>query len=177
MESFNDRIKPGLQSGAIKGLGAFWWLLKILIPISFLTFILAYSGWINRIDFLLKPVLELISLPPMAALPLIAGLSTGIYGAIASMAVLPLTTDQMTLIAIFVLISHNLIQETVIQAKSGIHPIKAVLFRLGTSIITVMIVALFLNTKPQVSETAYRLTENRESFLTALKIWSLQTLY
>ena len=40
------------------------------------------------------------------------------------MIVVPLTQAQMTLIAIFLLISHNLVQEGIIQGKSGINPLK-----------------------------------------------------
>jgi len=119
-------------------------MLQIIIPISFLTSLLSYSGWMNRIDFLLQPVMTLLNLPSMAALPIVVGILTGIYGGIASMVMLPLTGDQMTLIAVFLLISHNLVQEGIVQAKSGIHPLKATLFRLTASVITVIIVARFL---------------------------------
>jgi hypothetical protein len=60
-----------------------------------------------------------IHLPAMAALPLLAGLLTGIYGAIAAMSVLPFTVDQMTLMAVFLLIAHSLIQEGLVQRQSG----------------------------------------------------------
>ena len=119
-------------------------MLQIIIPISFLTSLLSYSGWMDRIDFLLQPVMSLLNLPSMAALPILVGMLTGIYGGIASMVMLPLTNEQMTLIAVFLLISHNLVQEGIIQAKSGIHPLKATLFRLAASVITVIIVARFL---------------------------------
>jgi len=119
-------------------------MLKILVPISLFTALLEYSGWIYKIGFLLEPGMNLLNLPPIAILPLMVGLLTGIYGCIAAMVVLPLTQDQMTLIAIFILISHNLIQEGVIQGKSGMHPFKATVLRLSASIITVLMVSLFL---------------------------------
>ena len=46
-------------------------------------------------------------------------------GDIQSMVVLPLTIDQMTLIAVFLLISHNLIQEAIIQANMSDDPLKS----------------------------------------------------
>ncbi|HUT44581.1 MAG TPA: nucleoside recognition domain-containing protein [Desulfobacterales bacterium] len=144
MEFIQNRLKKGLISGITKGWSGFVWMLQIIIPISFLTSLLSYSGWMNRIDFLLQPVMTLLNLPSMAALPIVVGILTGIYGGIASMVMLPLTGDQMTLIAVFLLISHNLVQEGIVQAKSGIHPLKATLFRLTASVITVIIVARFL---------------------------------
>ena len=135
-------------------------MLKIIIPISFLTSLLSYSGWMDRIDFFLQPVMTLLNLPSMGALPILVGMLTGIYGGIASMVMLPLTTEQMTLIAVFILISHNLVQEGIIQAKSGIHPLKATLFRLIASVIAVVIVARFLrpDTLTVISEGMARAT-------------------
>ena len=118
MQNTNNKFRHSLTTGLAKGWSGFVWMLKILVPISLLTSLLAWSGWIYRLDFLLEPVMGVIGLPPVAALPFIAGLLAGPYGAIAAMAPLPLTIDQMTLLAIFLLISHNLIQEGVIQSKS-----------------------------------------------------------
>ncbi|UCG11535.1 MAG: iron transporter [Deltaproteobacteria bacterium] len=139
-------LNKALSSGARKGWGGFVWMIKILVPISFLTAVLAWSGWLERSDFLLQPIMSWLSLPPAAALPLLIGVLTGIYGAIAAMVVLPLSKEQMTLIAIFLLIAHNLIQEGVVQGKSGLHPAKATIFRLSAAILTVMISALFFDT-------------------------------
>jgi Fe2+ transport system protein B len=144
MQNTNSKLRISLTSGLVKGWRGFVWMLKILVPISLLTSLLTWSGGINRLDFIFAPVMGVIGLPPMAALPLIAGLLTGIYGAIAAMAPLPLTVDQMTLLAIFLVISHNLIQEGVVQSKSGLPFIKATLFRLMASILTVMVVSRFM---------------------------------
>jgi len=152
-------------------------MLQIIIPISFLTSLLSYSGWMDRIDFLLQPVMSLLNLPSMAALPILVGMLTGIYGGIASMVMLPLTSEQMTLIAVFILISHNLVQEGIIQAKSGIHPLKATLFRLTASVITVIIVARFL--KPEtltvMSEGMSRAAV--QPLMSMLKIWFIASFY
>jgi len=137
-------LKTILYSGLSKGWHGYVWILKILIPVSFFTMLLQYSGWLNALDFLLQPAMQLMGLPPVAALPLLIGMLTGIYGGIAAMVVLPLTQVQMTLIAVFLLISHSLIQEGIIQAKSGINPIKATVFRLAASVATVSVVSLFL---------------------------------
>jgi Fe2+ transport system protein B len=148
MTPHQNKFRYGLHSGIKKGWHGFVWMLKIIVPISFLTVLLDYSGWIHKIDFILEPAMNLLSLPPAATLPLIVGMLTGIYGGIASMVVLPLTNNEMTLIAVFLLISHNLIQEGMIQGQSGLNPIKATLFRLTASCVTVMIVAGFLGPEP-----------------------------
>ncbi len=152
-------------------------MLKILVPISFLTFLLDFSGWITKMDIILAPVMSVISLPPIAALPIIIGLFTGIYGAVAAMMVLPFSMDQMTLIAIFLLISHNMIVEGAIQGKSGINPIKATLFRLMASVVTVVIVAWFLDPQTAASGIQKSKTLSGASFASLLRTWSFKTAY
>jgi hypothetical protein len=172
-----DKARLTLVAGVKKGWSGFVWILKILVPISFLTELLEYSGWLHALDNVLEPLMKFIHLPPEAALPLLTGLLTGVYSAIASMAVLPLTVDQMTLIAIFLMIAHNLIQEGIIQAKSGVSAFKAIGFRLTAAVVTVMIVAHFLPsdttrliTRPSILSTAPGISE-------MLKSWSSTTFW
>ncbi len=88
--------------------------------------------------------MDLMSLPPVAALPLLIGVVTNIYGGIAAMAVLPFTRGELTLMALFLLIAHNMVQEGIIQGKSGINPWKATSIRLFTATLTVAVLAPFL---------------------------------
>jgi hypothetical protein len=131
--------------GLRKGWSGFLWMLKILVPISLLTTLLVNSGFLHRLDGILGPMMGILHLPPVAALPLVVGLTAGIYAGIAAMAPLPLSPEQMTLMAIFLLISHNLVQEGVVQDKSGLPMVKAIGFRLAASILTVMVVAPVLD--------------------------------
>lgn len=173
-----DRMKleEGLKAGLRKGLDGFIWIMKILIPVSFLTACIAWSGLLSRADFLLQPLMGLLSLPAMAALPLLIGMLTNIYAGIAAMAVLPFSSDQMTLMAIFLLIAHNLIQEGIVQAKSGIHPAKATLFRLSAAILTVMAVAPFFDITTPVLETAGITSGTPRPIIDALREWAFTTL-
>lgn len=177
MNPIQNKLTYGLKTGTQKGWHGFVWMLKIIVPISFLTVLLEYSGWINQINFILEPCMNLLSLSPIAALPLIVGMLTGIYGGIAAMAVLPLTTNEMTLIAIFLLISHNLIQEGIIQSQSGLKPFKATLFRLAASVVTVMIVSRFLGPEPALVVAKGTPVAVQQAFITLMKNWLIATLY
>lgn len=168
-------IKEGLQSGLRKGLNGFVWIMKILIPVSLFTALLAWTGWLRHLDFLLQPMMSILSLPAIATLPLLIGMLTGIYGGIAAMSVLPFSQDQMTLMAIFLLIAHNLIQEGIVQAKSGIHIIKATLFRLVAATCTVIAVAPFFNVTMTVSERTGPSLETTRPLIEALQEWGITT--
>ncbi len=168
--------QTGLRVGLKKGWGGFLWIMKIVLPISFLTALLAWSGWLHRLDFLLAPAMDLLSLPTIAALPLIIGMLANIYGAIAAMVVLPFTTAQMTLMAIFLLTAHNMIQEGIIQARSGLHPLKATLFRMGAATATVMLVAPFLTDGQTTNLPVEAMTTAAVPFLQMLQDWAWATL-
>ena len=168
--------QTGLRTGLKKGWSGFLWIMKIVLPISFLTALLAWSGWLHRLDFLLAPAMDLLSLPTIAALPLIIGMLANIYGALAAMAVLPFTTAQMTLMGIFLLTAHNLIQEGIIQARSGLHPLKATLFRISAAIVTVMLVAPFLRDGQTINIPVGAMTTVVVPFLQMIREWAWATL-
>ena len=147
------KLIQGIKAGLKRGISGYIWLLKILVPISLGTALLVYSGWLYSLDFLIQPVMGVLHLPASAALPLIIGLFTGIYGAIGAMAALPLTMDQMTLIAIFLLISHNIIQESIVQGQSGFNAVTAACFRLVMSLCVTFIAAIFMDVAPPVALT------------------------
>jgi hypothetical protein len=151
------------------------WILKILVPISFFTALLEYSGWTHTLVAWLKPVMGWLSLPPEAALPIITGLLIGIYGGIGVMATLPLTADQMTLIAVFLLIAHNLIQEGVIQGNSGIHILKITVARLLVAVAAVLAVAPFLASDTTTPLSSLTSGSVAFGFFQTLKNWSVDT--
>jgi hypothetical protein len=169
-------LREGFFSGIRKGLKGFLWALKIIVPISFLTAILNWSGVIQQLDSFIQPLMRYLGLPGMAALPLLVGFVAGIYSGVAALVILPFTQAQMTLAAIYMMMAHNLIQETVIQAKSGLRPFKAVLFRLAAASITVMICAQFFDSTPAASGTLAISAPVSQSFGPMLKAWSLSTL-
>jgi Fe2+ transport system protein B len=173
--SFKDKLKSSLISGVDKGWSGFIWMLKILIPISFLSVILEYSGLLYKLNYFLKPAMGFLSLPPMAALPLVIGMATGIYGGIASMMMLSFTVEQMTLIAVFLLISHNLIQEGIIQGKSGMHPVKATVIRLAASVVTVVAVAYFIGSGTENGALEGTVAPAIPPFTAVIKKWLFAT--
>lgn len=178
MTTYLDTAKSGILTGIEKGWRGYVWLLRILLPISFLTVLLDHFGLIQRMDFLFKPIMNLISMPPAAAIPLVVGMLTGIYGGIAAMIVLPFTVNQMTLMAIFLLISHNLVQEGVVQGKSGLNPLKATLIRLTASIVTVIVVAQFLDVSAGIQATAIAAApQAKKTLWEVVHAWGVSTFF
>jgi len=116
-------IMDGRDKGRLKkGLGRFSLDHENRAPHLFSTSLLAWSGWLKPLDFLLAPVMDFLSLPTLAALPLLIGILANIYGAIAAMAGASLHHCPDDAHGIFLLTAHNMIQEGIIQSRSGLHP-------------------------------------------------------
>ena len=143
------KLRSSFFGGVGKGWSSFVWISKIIVPISFLVTLLQWIGWLEYLDILLAPLMNLINLPPEAGLPIVTGMLLGTYSVIAIITVIPFTIDQMTLIAIFTLISHALIMEGIIQHKSGLHFIKATIIRIIGAVVGVLIVSQFLGDTSQ----------------------------
>ncbi len=148
--------------------------MKIILPISLGTFLLDYSGWIHHLDGVLEPLMGVIHLPALAALPLLVGLLTGIYGAIATMSVLPFTVPQLTLMAVFLLIAHSLIQEGMVQSQSGCPAWLATLFRLVAAVATVVVLGWFMDSDTALNPTLTAAATSKGPFPTAIFHWAVE---
>jgi len=173
MSSFLIPAGVGLRRGAAKGWRGFVWMLKIILPVSLLTFLLDFSGFLTHLDGLLEPLMGAIHLPAMAALPLLAGLLTGIYGGIAAMTVLPFTVQQMTLMAVFLLIAHSLIQEGLVQHHSGCPMWMATANRLVAAVLTVFAMGWLMGPETVQKSADMALAGTTIAFWPALQGWGV----
>jgi len=176
-ELFFPRVQSGTKAGLKKGWSGLIWLLKILVPISFLTALLVHFGIIYRLDFLLTPVMNWLSLPASAALVLIIGLFTGIYGTVAALSVMAFSMDHMILMAIFTLISHNLIQESIVQGNSGINPFVVASFRLIMAFVVTFVCAKIIGVTPDqgIVLSLDSLDKSQRLFFPMLQEWGAGT--
>jgi hypothetical protein len=172
---FRPQLKKGTIAGLKKGWSGFLWMMKIIIPISLMTSILDWSGLMHRLDFLLKPLMGLFSLPPAAALPLVIGMLSSVYGGLAAMVAIPFSTPQMTLMAVFILMAHALIQEGIIQGKSGIHPLKATLVRIGTALVTLLLMVPWVGSSTVMPAAAEGALSASPAFLEMFRHWAWTT--
>ena len=172
---FRIKLTAGIRAGLKKGWGGFIWMMKIVIPVSLFTAILEWSGLLGRLDFFLKPMMGWLNLPPEAAMPLIISMLTSIYGGIAAMAVLPFSVPQMTLMTVFIMMCHSLIQEGLIQGQSGIHPLKATLVRIGAAIVTVLLMVPWVGSSTVMPAAADGTLPVSPIFLEIIRHWAWTT--
>lgn len=175
MSEFRSRLKTGIRAGITKGWRSFVWICKIIVPVSFVAALIQWSGWLNEIDFLLHPLMSVINLPAEAAVPIIVAMTVSFYAGIAIMVVLPFTSEQITLIALFIMIAHMLPVEGIIQHKSGLNIIKATLVRVSGAVLSVLVISQFFpDTGQSISLPASLAVQ--PLLVEALMAWALDTL-
>lgn len=172
-----SNLKSGTRQGIVKGWSGLLWLLKIIVPISFATTVLVNYGLIYKLDFILTPVMNWLCLPASAAVVIIIGLFTGIYGTVAALSAMPFSMDHMTLIAIFTLISHNLFQESMVQGRSGLNAFAAGIFRLGSALVVTFVCAKIMGASPlsDVSPDNAGIRSETMAFSAMTAVWGWET--
>jgi spore maturation protein SpmB len=112
-----------------------WFLLCIMIPISFAVLILDYSGILYYISRFLEPLMHYLGLPGEAVLALISSIFINIYSALAVIETLNLTGRELTVLAAMCFLAHNFFVECAVMKKTGSSLIKMVFLRLICAIL------------------------------------------
>ena len=113
------RMILSLRRGILSGLYTSWTLLRVMIPTMVIVQLLKVTGVLDNVAAVGAPLMNLFDLPGESSLVLISGGLINIYAAVAVAVNIPLTAKGMTVLAIMVLIAHNLIVETAVQSQSG----------------------------------------------------------
>ena len=112
-----------------------WFLVRIMVPLSAGIGLLQWTGTLEWIGRRLAPAMGLFGLPGEAAVALVAGAVTGVYGGVAAAAAVPLTKVQLTVLALMVLTAHNLVVESAVQSRSGTSGLRVSAVRVATGLL------------------------------------------
>jgi hypothetical protein len=133
-----------ITDGLSVGLKTSLWLISIMVPTGFVVLLLRLIGVLTPLAVLFDPIMGLAGLPGEAAFILATSALITIYPAIGVMATVGLTGPQVAVMALMVLICHNLFVETAIQSRVGSHPVSIVLLRVLGAFVVGILVARFL---------------------------------
>ena len=152
-------------------------ILMIMVPVSFCVTMLQFTGVLERIAWVLSPVMKIVSLPPEASFALIAGALINIYAGIAVMGTLSLRAWDINIMAVMMLICHNLIVESAVQSKTGVSGLKMTLFRIIAAIGMGICLSFILPEGfKQVSTTmGGKVFSSAQGFVEVIVLWVKQT--
>lgn len=135
-------LGPALLSGTRIGVRTFAEMALAMVPAYFVALLLEQLGVIGVLSDWAAPVMKLMGLPGSAALPLVLACLLNLYAAVGAMQALPLTGEQITVLAIVMLISHNLLVEGAVVQKAGMNGMLFSLLRLAAGLAAGVVVNL-----------------------------------
>lgn len=95
------------------------WLLKIMLPVSFVVLFLQYFGVLDFLAQYLNPVFRYIGLPGASAIVFITGATVTTYASIAVLMTVHLTLREATIVSIMICLCHALPVECAVTHKTG----------------------------------------------------------
>lgn len=132
------------KRGFIKGVSVTWELAKIVVPVYVLVTFLKHTPALGHIARFCEPAMRLVGLPGEASIAVVLGLLTNLYAAIGAIASLGLSSKEVTIIALMLLISHSIPMETAVARKVGVSGLVMTSIRLILSILTGMLLNIVI---------------------------------
>jgi len=135
-----DLAQELLYEGVWGGIQGIFQISLILIPVLILIEFARYFRVIEKISARMKPLMNLLTLPPEAAFPLAAGLGFGIVLGAALIIDYAregiLAKRDFMLVGIFLSINHSMVEDTLVFAAVGANP----LITMGARFVVAMLV-------------------------------------
>ena len=108
-------------------------MVKIILPVYFIVTFLKFTPILPALANFFAPYMQIFGLPGGAALAIVLGNTVNLYAAIAVIATLKMSTEQVTILAIMLAISHSLPMEVTITQKMGTKYLTILILRLTVS--------------------------------------------
>jgi len=115
-------LKSGLQTSRTLAL--------IIVPVYLIITILGKTPVLGMIGRLFRPLMEFLGLPGEAVMGVVLGNFLNLYAAIGAVTPLELDQKQMTVFALFLLLSHSLPIEAAVSRMAGVKAWPFVILRL-----------------------------------------------
>jgi hypothetical protein len=125
-----DFLLQTLRRGLQNGLRTTWELAVVIVPVYLVVTILKHTPILTWIGRACKPLMDLLGLPGEAVMAVVLGNLLNLYAAIGAVTPLELSSRQVTVFALFLLVSHSLVVETAVSRKTGVAAWPFLLLRL-----------------------------------------------
>lgn len=159
MRPIMEKLKKIIRQAVPRAMKTIWWIFKITAIVSFIMFLLKYTGILTWIATAVSPVFHIFGLPGDAALAYVSAYFINIYSGIAVISTLDMTVRQITILGTMNLAAHAMVAETAIQKKTGTPIIHMVIVRTLASITLGIVMNLILPGRPQFSAETISLSE------------------
>lgn len=143
-----DKMKKTLfilKTSSSKTIVTCIFIAKIMIPILLFTTILSELGIVSYLGAYLSPLMAIFGLPGEASIALILANMLNLYAGIVALQEIILTSEQITIISIMMLISHSLFVEVAVLASLKVKRSYQICLRLtGMILIGILLNIIYL---------------------------------
>ena len=159
MRPIMEKLKRIVRQAVPRAMKTIWWIFKITATVSFIMFLLKYTGILTWIATAVSPVFHIFGLPGDAALAYVSAYFINIYSGIAVISTLDMTVRQITILGTMNLAAHAMVAETAIQKKTGTPVIHMVIVRTLASLTLGIVMNLVLPGRPEYTADTTALSE------------------
>jgi hypothetical protein len=159
---FKDLLKETYKTSLI--------LFKIMIPVSIIVKILQEADMIKYIGYILQPLMKLAGLPGEMGIVWATGMISNLYGGILCFLTLSpkfnLTTAQITVLTLMMLVAHTFPIELFVARKAGVRLHIMFIIRfcfgllMGIILNYIYITFNYLQTEPEIKYISYQINDN-----------------
>lgn len=150
------------------------WLIRITTLVTLGVLFLEYFNILPWISRFLNPIFNLMGLPGEAALAYVSGYFVNVYSAIAVISTLNLDARSITILAVMVLCSHNMITETAVQKKTGSSAIRMAVIRTLSAFVLGFVLNLIMPESHEIISN--KVIQTNFTLLQMLEAWFYKTL-
>ena len=169
------RLAACVRRGVVGGVRQAAWLLAVMLPISLVVTLLRFYGALGAVARLLEPAFRLIGLPGETAVACITAAAVNIYAGIAALGSIALTDRQVTILALFMLVCHNLPFESAVQHKAGASGWRVVVLRVTAAVVAAVVLNALLPAAVGEARTRTVAAEQADTLGALVAAWAVGT--
>ena len=160
MHALLPRLRQIIATATPQALKTIGWIIRLTVLVSFVVFLMQYSGLIHWISAAVSPLFHLFGLRGDAAMAFVSGYFINIYTSIGVISTLDLTVREITILATMSTAAHAVIVEGAVLNKTGTPTLYSILIRTLASITLGLVLNLLLPGRPDfAAESLQRVQE------------------
>lgn len=148
MQPFVQRLRHVVATATPQAIRTIGWIIRLTVLVSFIVFLMQYTGLIQWISAWVSPVFHLFGLRGDAAMAFVSGYFINIYSSIAVISTLDLTVREITILATMSTAAHAIIVEGAVLHKTGTPTLYTITLRTLASLALGVVLNLLLPGRP-----------------------------
>lgn len=149
MHTLTRKIRRIVAEATPRALATIGWIVRLTILVSFIVFLMQYSGLLHWISARISPLFSIFGLRGDAAMAFVSGYFINTYAALAVISTLDLTVREITILSTMVTAAHAIPIEGAVLRKTGTPTLYTTAVRTFAAVVLGIGLNLVLPGRPQ----------------------------